>query len=422
MKNTGYFKNKKITVIGLARSGLACANLLSDLGAEVSITDNKDTEQTRGNAARLKSSGIKVELGKHTPGYIEGRDLVVISPGVPWTVPPVVWARESHIPVISEIEVAWRVCPATIIAVTGSNGKTTTTTLIGKILEASGKRVFVCGNIGTPFSGEVAGMSPEDYVSLEVSSFQMEAIEGFKPKISVILNLTANHLDRYKTMDEYAAAKKRIFMNQDASDFAVLNGEDKRVRETAGETKAAVRFFSGGGELNPDYEAVMTVGELLGVNKQVCLDVFKNFKGLEHRMEFVSEFKEVTFINDSKATTVDSALWALRTIKKPVILIAGGRHKGVDYTSFLVSARGKVKKAVLIGEARELIRGAFSGVIPLDDAVSLEDAVHKAFASASPGDCVLLSPMCSSYDMFRDYEERGREFKRIVNDLLKKSS
>jgi len=422
MKNTGYFKNKKITVIGLARSGLACANLLSDLGAVVSITDNKDTEQTRGNAARLRSPGIKVELGKHTPEYIEGRDLVVISPGVPLTVPPVSWAKSLHIPVISEIEVAWRVCPATIIAVTGSNGKTTTTTLIGKILEASGKRVFVCGNIGTPFSGEVANMSPDDFVSLEVSSFQMEAIEGFKPKISVILNLTANHLDRYQNMEEYAAAKKRIFMNQDASDFTVLNGEDKLVRGAAGETKAAVKFFSGG-ELNPDYEAVMMVGELLGVNKQVCYDVFKNFKGLEHRMEFVSEFKDVTFINDSKATTVDSALWALRIIKKPVILIAGGRHKGVDYSVLLgCSARERIKKAVLIGEARDLIRRAFSGVIPVEDAVSLEDAVHKAFAAASPGDCVLLSPMCSSYDMFLDYEDRGREFKRIVHDLLQQSS
>ncbi|MDD5730191.1 MAG: Mur ligase family protein, partial [Candidatus Omnitrophica bacterium] len=221
MRNTEFFKNKKVTVVGLARSGLSCANLLHELGARVFVTDNKDCGPARENLAQLKSKDIKAELGGHTKGFVEGSDLVIISPGVLDKALPVVWAKEFRIPVISEIEFAWMLCPATVVAVTGSNGKTTVTTLIGKILEADGKRAFVCGNIGNPFSSEVRKMNEGDFVSLEVSSFQLEKIKTFKPRIAVILNLSRNHLDRHSDMQEYLDAKKRVFMNQDTFDFLV---------------------------------------------------------------------------------------------------------------------------------------------------------------------------------------------------------
>jgi UDP-N-acetylmuramoylalanine--D-glutamate ligase len=419
MKNTEYFKNKKVTIVGLARSGLACANLLYDLGANVNITDSNDSQTTRQNVTKVKSKDIRTELGKHSKEFIKDKDLVIVSPGVSGDAQPVVWARELGIAVISEIEVGWILCPATVIAVTGSNGKTTVTTLIGKILEASARKVFICGNIGTPFTAELPKMKEGDFVSLEISSFQLETVRTFKPKIALILNVTSNHLDRYKSMQEYTQAKKRIYMNQDASDYLVLNYNDPLLKEMAKETKAKVEFFSEEGELNPNQAAVLAVGSILGIEKQLCLDVFAEFKGMEHRMEFVAERDGVKFINDSKATTVESAIWALKNISQPIIWIAGGRHKGIDYKIISGLARKKVKKAILIGEARGNIRDAFKNTLPMEDALTLPDAVKNAYACARPGDCVLLSPMCSSYDMFSDYEERGRVFKKAVLDLLK---
>ncbi len=422
MRNTEYFKNKKITIVGLARSGVACANLLYDLGAKVSITDNNDNETTRHNATKLNSKDIKIESGKHSREFIKDTDLVVVSPGVPDTALPFVWANESGIQVISEIEVAWVLCPATVIAVTGSNGKTTVTTLIGKILEASARKVFVCGNIGRPFTGELAKMKEDDFVSLEISSFQLETIRTFKPKIALILNITSNHLDRYKSMQEYIQAKKRIYLNQDASDYLVLNSDDSILKELAKEAKARLEFFSEEGELNPNQAAVLTVGSILGIEKQLCLDVFADFKGIEHRMEFVAEEDGVKFINDSKATTVESAIWALKNILEPIIWIAGGRDKGIDYRIIGNLARRKVKKAILIGEAKEKIKDALKDALSVEHAVTLEEAVRNAYSCAQPGDCILLSPMCSSYDMFSDYEERGRVFKKAVFELVKEKT
>ena len=417
MRNRDYFKNKRVLVVGLARSGVASANLLFDLGVKVRITDNKDNESTRQNVSKLKSKEIKVELGSHSKAFVEGCDTLILSPGVPNEALPVVWAEQLKIPVISEIELAWFLCPATIIAVTGANGKTTVTTLIGKIFEAAGKKVFVCGNIGNPFSAEVEKIKEGDFVSLEVSSFQLERIADFKPKVSVILNFTSNHLDRYKDMQEYLQAKKRIFMNQDKADFAVLNEEDPILRELAKEVKANVVFFSKKEGLNPNQAAVSAVGSIFNVDKKLILEVFKGFKGIEHRMEFVAEINKVRFINDSKATTVDSAMWALKNIDTPVILIAGGKHKGVDYREILDLARSKVRKVILIGEAKEKIGAAFEGSLSIDKASTLEEAVSNAFGKALPGDSVLLSPMCSSYDMFSNYEERGAVFKKAVLDL-----
>lgn len=419
MPNNAYFKNKKITIVGLARSGVACANLLYRSGAIVSVTDIKDDPQSRQARAALCSSAIKVELGRHSRDLIEQADLVVISPGVPMNSLCVNWAREFNKLLISEIEVASILCPAQIIAVTGSNGKTTVTTLIGKILAASRKKVFVCGNIGNPFCAEVEKMQKSDFVVLEVSSFQLETIKDFKPKLAVILNLTPNHLDRYNNIQEYLEAKKRIFMNQDRNDFLVLNADDLALSAAAPCAKSKVVFFTKEEGLNPNQSAVIAVGRILGVELEQMQKVFREFKGIQHRMEEVAEINGVKFINDSKATTANSAIWAINSISSPIILIAGGRHKGINYRVILDAAKGKVRQAFLIGEAKDIIASDLNGGgFPVQKVDTLKDAVTKAYRRAIPGDYVLLSPMCSSYDMFTDYEERGRAFKKIVLDLV----
>ena len=417
MRNKGNFKDKKILIAGFARSGLACANLLYDLGAEVFVTDNQDTEATRANLNQLKSKNIKVELGAHSPEFVRGKDLVIISPGVPNAALPITWAIDAGIPVISEIELAWILCPAEVIAITGTNGKTTVTTLIGKILEAAGKKVFTCGNIGKPFCLEVEKMREGDYVSLEVSSFQLENIDTFKPKISVILNLSRNHLDRYDGMVDYLAAKKRIFKNQNTSDYLVLNYDDPQIGELSKEAEAKISYFRKEEGLNPNQSAVLEVASILGINKELVMRVFAEFKGVEHRLEEVAKINGVKFINDSKSTTTEATVWALNNLNEPLILICGGREKGNDYSAVLELAAKKVKAAILIGEAREKIKKAFGGVIKLEEAASLKEAVEKAQGLARPGDCVLFSPMCKSFDMFSNYEERGRIFKDLVSKL-----
>lgn len=422
MRNVEYFKGKNITIVGLARSGVSCANLLYGLGSCVRVTDIKDNAKTRACAASLSSKDILVELGAHSESFIKQADLVVISPGVPPNAQPVLWAKEFGKPVYAEIEVAGALCPAEIIAVTGSNGKTTVTTLIGRILGESGRKVFVCGNIGKAFSAEVEKMQEGDFVALEVSSFQLEQIKEFKPKIAVIINLTPNHLDRYNNMQEYLAAKKRIFMNQDKNDFLILNGLDPLLKGLDKEAASKSIFFAKEQGLNPNQCAVLKVGEILGIDKVKMLDVFSKFKGIEHRLEEAAVINQVKFINDSKATTADSAIWALNNISSPVILIAGGRHKGIDYRVILEAARDKVKQAVLIGEAKDKIAADLNGAFPLEKADSLEEAVNKAYSLAAPGFSILFSPMCSSFDMFTDYEDRGRAFKRIVLDLAKRNN
>ncbi|MEW6101422.1 MAG: UDP-N-acetylmuramoyl-L-alanine--D-glutamate ligase [Candidatus Omnitrophota bacterium] len=419
MRNREFFKNKKVTVIGLARSGSSCVNLLHELGAEVSVSDAARNPSTVENSLGIKSKEIKVELGGHTPSFIKGRDLVVLSPGVAFDAPPVTWAKDYGIPLIGEIELSWILCPATIIAVTGSCGKTTVTTLLGRALEAAGKKAFVCGNIGKPFSQEVSKMQEGDFVCLEVSSFQLEAIQDFKPKAALILNISPNHLDRYKNMQEYIDAKKRIFMNQDNSDFLVLNKEDPCVSKFAQETKARVLYFKSEKGLNPNQAAVISAVTALGIERAFAQEAFKNFTGIEHRLEFAGRVNNIKFINDSKATTVDSCLWALRNVSEPVVLIAGGKDKGVDYSAILAAAKGKIREVVLIGQAREKIRQALKGSLPVQEAPTLEEAVKIAYRNSRPGDCVLLSPMCSSFDMFSNYEERGECFKRAVGELMR---
>ncbi|MFA5177808.1 MAG: UDP-N-acetylmuramoyl-L-alanine--D-glutamate ligase [Candidatus Omnitrophota bacterium] len=419
MKNKDYFKGKQVLVVGLARSGAASANLLYDLGVKVSVTDNQDNANTRRFLGQLKSKDIQVELGKHSRDFVKGKDIIVISPGVPDQALPVVWAKQENIPIISEIELAWRLCPAQVIAVTGTNGKTTVTTLIGKVLAAAGKRAFTCGNIGRPFCSEVEKMREGDFVALEVSSFQLEYINAFKPKICVLLNLSRNHLDRYKDVADYLAAKKRIFQNQDAGDYAVLNYDDPAIRSLAREARSGVVYFRKEKGLNPNQSAVLSVAGILGINKELVMKVFEGFQGVEHRLEEVLKINGVRFINDSKSTTTEATVWALNNLNGPLILIAGGREKGNDYSQVAELAAGKVKAAIVIGEAKEKIKKAFSGVIATLEAATLEEAVKKAYGLGLPGDCVLFSPMCKSFDMFSDYEDRGRSFKAIVSGLDK---
>ncbi len=418
------YKNKKVAVAGLARSGFAAANLLRDLGAKVWVTDSASTDAMAGLAVDLRARGIDVESGGHTLDFIRNKDLVVASPGISDKSQALVWADELKIPVISEIELAWSLCPATVIAVTGTNGKTTVTTLIAKVLEAGCARAFALGNIGRPFSQEVKNLRPADFVSLEVSSFQLERAAAFKPKISVILNFAPDHLDRYADISEYLNAKKRIFMNQDKDDYLVLNYDDPVLRGLAKEAGARVVFFGGrqkadeaGFNLNPNHLAVMAVAEILGADKNTALEVFRDFKGVEHRLEQVREIMDVEFVNDSKATNVDSTVWALRNTHKPVILIAGGKDKNSDYRVIADLMRRKVRRMILIGQAKEKIRSHLDGVLPMMDASSLEEAVSAGFRCARSGDCVLFSPMCASFDMFENYEHRGRAFKEIVNKL-----
>jgi UDP-N-acetylmuramoylalanine--D-glutamate ligase len=422
MRNSEYFRGKKVLVLGLARSGLACAELLKSSGARVSVSDREDSVSKRLLAAALKLEERELQLGRHTKDFMRGNDLVVVSPGIAAQAEPLVWARDLKLTVVSEIEVGWFLCPATVIAVTGSSGKTTVTTLIGRVLEEAGKKVFVCGNIGEAFCAKVALMSEGDFVALEVSSFQLEGVRDFKPKIAVILNLNPNHLDRHQDLEEYLLAKKRIFRKQDKNDYLVLNRLDTHLQGLSQEAGSNVVYFQGSPQLNPNQAAVLAVAGILGVDKNLCLKVFSEFKGLQHRLEYVTEINKVKFINDSKATLIESTVWALDNIAAPVILIAGGRDKGLDYAGILKAGRKKVKEAILIGEAREKIARAIDGRIYLKQVDTLQEAVEIAFQDASAGDYVLLSPMCSSFDMFRDYEHRGRVFKEAVFALAKREA
>ncbi|MFC1592455.1 UDP-N-acetylmuramoyl-L-alanine--D-glutamate ligase [Candidatus Omnitrophota bacterium] len=416
MINQDYFRNKEITVIGLGRSGLACANLLSSAGAKVSVTEKEDNLQLRDYARKLDSS-IRRELGGHSKEFIQARDLIVTSPGVEDDSPALVWARQMGIIVISEIECAWALCPASLIAITGTNGKTTTTTLIGKVLEESGRKAFTLGNIGIPFSAQVAGMQSEDFVSLEVSSFQLETIKSFKPAISVILNFSPDHLDRYPDIDAYLTAKSRIFMNQDAADYLVLNYDDVVVRGLARKSNAKVVYFDQKTHFNPNFAAVVAVASILGIDRNLCEDVFGRFPGLPHRLEQVAQFQQREFINDSKATNLDAVAFALKSIHSDVILIAGGKDKGSDYTRIKDLVRSKARSLIVIGEARNKIKQALGASLPVREASGLREAVEFAFQASRPGDCILLSPMCSSFDMFRNYEHRGEVFKKAVYEL-----
>ncbi len=414
-------QNKTITVVGLAKSGQAVADLALSKGARVRVSDKRLKSQLSADVnAWIEKRDLEVEYGEHTREFLRGSDLLVISPGVPVDAPILNWAREDGISVIGEMEFAYRFCKAPIIAVTGSNGKSTVSTLIARVLKAAGRDAHLCGNIGTPLSACISDLTPESWVVLEVSSFQLETIQTFAPRVAVFLNISQNHLDRHKDFEEYFMMKKRIFENQTAADYAVLNGQCPHTKTCAGQVKANVVWFPEKNEApdrNPNFSAVGAVAETLGIEQSVCEGVFKDFRGLEHRLEYVRSLDGVDFINDSKSTTAEASRWALIRMKRPIIWICGGRDKGIDFSVLNELAKEKVKHIIAIGEASSKIRQTFQDVVEVSVSQRFQEAVEEARSKAQKGDCVLLSPMCASFDMFKNFEHRGEEFKRIVNAL-----
>jgi UDP-N-acetylmuramoylalanine--D-glutamate ligase len=425
---SGTLKGKKVTVIGAARSGQAACRLCLDQGAEVTLTDQKDAKGIPDDfLIWAQTRQIRMEWGGHHRQTISQSDEVVVSPGVPYNAQPLQWAREAGIPVISEIELGYRFCRCPIIAVTGSNGKTTVSTLITEALRAAGKSACLCGNVGTPFCDHVKESGSLDYIVLEISSFQLETIKNFRPRVAVFLNFSPNHLDRHKDMGEYWQAKTRIFINQQPGDYAVLNAADPRLRVLAPSLTARAVFFETSGfspedhgrgwSRNPNFSAVAKVMEVCGVEERVCDQVFSQFPGVEHRLERVRTLAGVDYINDSKATTAEAGRWAMLSIDKPIVMICGGKDKNLDFSGLADLVKARVKKMIVLGETREKFIGSFRHVVDIEPADALAAAVNRARICASPGDCVLLSPMCASFDMFANFEERGRIFKEIVLTL-----
>jgi len=429
-------EGKKVTIIGGKRSGMALARLAIRLNTEVKLSEqNDDNCLPHEFMVWAAQHNVIFEFNGHTPEFIADSDLIVLSPGVPFNADCVQWAHEKKISVLGEIEFASQFCTKPIIAVTGSNGKTTVATITSKILQKAGYKVCLCGNIGVPFSEFVLDLDQTDYVVLEVSSFQLESvhdsalrskkgsldIEGFKPHIAIILNFSQNHLDRHKDLKEYFRAKKRIYINQGPEDILVLNHKDPESHNLSSQTKSRVVYFNSPDDnntiSNPNYLAVLSVGKILEVDENDCYEVFQEFEGVEHRLEKVRNLNGIDFINDSKATTAQAALWALENIDQPIVMICGGRDKNIDFSILAEIVQQKVKQMFVIGEARTKIRQAFDEVVDLQECEGLEEAVTRAKQNASKGDCVLLSPMCASFDMFADFEERGRVFKKIVNQL-----
>ncbi len=411
---------KKIVILGAARSGLAAAKLALQLKAHPKISDRNPADKISEDQTWIKKNNVPFQTGGHTRDFIQDSDLVVISPGVRIDAEPVRWAKEKNIPAMGEIEFASRFCKSPIIAVTGSNGKTTTSTLIKEILIGAGRKACLCGNVGTPFSEFVLTEPAPDFFVLEISSFQLESIEHFRPHIAVFLNFNQNHLDRHKDMQEYFEAKKRIFENQTKEDFAVLNARDPWAKKIS--PKSQVRLFNqadqpGAPFKNPNQAAVAAVAGILDIDLGVCRKVFERFKGVEHRLELVRTIDGVDYINDSKATTAEAGRWAMENIEKPIIMICGGRDKHIDFSVLEDIVYKKVKKMFIVGESREKIKKSFEKIIRVELCDRLEAAVQKAKECAHPGDCVLLSPMCTSFDMFKNFEERGRNFKEIVKKL-----
>ncbi len=463
--DTAQLEGTRVTVLGLARSGVAAARLLQEAGAVVTVADRKERGELLGVLGSLDQTATRIVLGGDYESALDSAELVVISPGVPYRSEALERVRRRGVKVISELDLASRFLSAPILALTGTNGKSTTVTLIGKMLQESGKRVFVGGNLGTAISEAAVrslqavkanGPSPYDALVVEVSSFQLETVEQFHPWIAGILNVTVDHQDRYPSIDEYIAAKTRIFENQTPSDYALVNLDDDRVAPLRRNTKARVLGFTrtqtlpsdlaGGTYL--DRDRIMTTLE--GRTEEICaradmkiignhnvenamvaatyalvsgcpLDVIRQvlreFPGLEHALEIVRERRGVRFINDSKGTNVDATLKALESIDQPIWLIAGGRDKGGDFSRLAPMIRRNVKRLILIGEAAPVIAKAVEGYQAIERADTLKQAVESAASGAGRGEVVLLSPACASFDMFADYQDRGRQFKALVRSL-----
>ena len=419
----------KVVVVGIARSGLSAALFLKSKGATVYATDSGDSQEVRGNAEKLKNHGIDVETGGHTEFFVKGKELMVVSPGVDSSSEVIGWGKKYGLHIISEMELGYLFCKGRIIAVTGTNGKSTTTELIGNIIRESGLPVVVCGNIGNPFTNEIENITPSHFVVLEVSSFQLEWVEKFKPYISIILNITDDHLDRHKGFAEYANLKKKIYMNQDKADLLILNHEDPNLRGLDKNVSPKVLYFNREKtkDIHPPHNpdnimASVWACRIIGIGQAHINRGISSFSALPHRFQTVAEVDGIEFIDDSKATNVDATLKALLSLERSVVLIAGGRDKEGNFSLIRDVVRQKVRELVLIGEAREKIKSFMNGVTSIHEAGSLEEAVELAARIAHKGEAVLLSPMCSSFDMFKDYAERGEVFIKAVKNLKRQET
>ncbi|HKW75905.1 MAG TPA: UDP-N-acetylmuramoyl-L-alanine--D-glutamate ligase [Terriglobales bacterium] len=445
-------KNKRVLVVGLGRSGAASAIFLQERGAKVTVSDSKSEAQLQNDIPALLDRGISIEAGRHGERTFRDQDLIVVSPGVPSDQPQLQQARALGIPVIGEIELAFRHLQGKVLAITGSNGKTTTTTLVGEILSKSGKKTLVGGNIGTPVISLVNRATAETNLVLEVSSFQLETIERFRPWIAAILNITPDHLDRHHTFQAYVDAKARIFENQQEDDFALLNADDaaciglkdrvkgelywfsrkRPVEQGAFLKEDQIIFRSSGmdqtvlrrneiqlkGEHNVENVlAAVAMSMLAGCPREQVRRAVMEFRAVEHRLELVTSINGVSFYNDSKATNVDATIKALESFPGNIHIILGGKDKGSDYTVLNPLLRERVKRAYLIGAAAEKIASQIQGAAPLVHSGTLEHAVRQAFDAARPGDVVVLAPACASFDQFENYEQRGRIFKELVMSL-----
>ncbi|MBI2554461.1 MAG: UDP-N-acetylmuramoyl-L-alanine--D-glutamate ligase [Candidatus Rokubacteria bacterium] len=405
-------RGRTVSVVGLARSGVAACRLLRQLGAVVLASDAKPRSALSREALALEAEGVRLSAGGHPADAFRGAELVVVSPGVPADLLALQELRRAGVPLIGELELAWRVMEAQVIAITGTNGKTTTTALTGALLREQSRPVLVAGNIGMPLSAHALTFPPDGIVVAEVSSFQLETTEFFHPRVAAVLNLTPDHLDRHGTVERYVEAKARIFANQTEADCAVLNADDAPTAALADRTRGSVVWFS---RLKPlDHGVFCRGGWIVTKLNGPLRRAIRLFRGVEHRIEWVRDLQGVAYYNDSKGTNAASTIKALESFSEPVILIAGGRGKGQDFAPLAAAARGRVRRAILIGEDREKILRCFGDAIPSTFAPSMEEAVRMARAAARPGDVVLLSPACASFDMFEDFEHRGAVFKAAV--------
>jgi UDP-N-acetylmuramoylalanine--D-glutamate ligase len=447
-------KNKRVLVVGLGKSGLSAAMFLRAQGARVTVSDARSAMALAKEIPALLEAGIMVESGGHGLLTFRRQDLIVVSPGVPMDTPEVKQVVAFGLPVIGELELASRYLQGQVVAITGSNGKTTTTTLVGKIFRDSGLPTQVGGNIGLPVIDLVAQSTPETVNVLEVSSFQLETVEEFHPKIAVILNITPDHLDRHGSFEKYAAAKERIFERQDAKDALVLNGDDRVAQMGAARAKSEVFWFSGtkavrrgafvrdgvivwvekeGGVTEPvmpvseihlkgshnieNVLAAVCVARLQKVPAESIRASVATFTAVEHRLELVRKLNRVEFYNDSKATNVDATMKAVASFPKGIHLILGGKDKDSDYGSMAELLKKRVKVVYTIGSAAEKIERQLHGVVKMVAAKTMQTAVAEAAKAAVAGDVVLLSPACSSFDQFENYEHRGQVFRQLVNEL-----
>jgi len=449
-------KDKRVLVVGLGRSGAASALFLKSRGARVTVSDSKPEAELHNEILPLLEQGITVETGGHGDRTFRGQDLIIVSPGVPYDAPQLEQARGLGEPVVGEIELAARFLTGPIVAITGANGKTTTTTLAGEIVAAGKFSTLVGGNIGTPAITFTEQARADTWIILEVSSFQLETIVTFRPRIAMILNITPDHLDRHKTFENYVKAKARIFENQRADDFTVLNADDSTTAALADRIHAQVVWFSRKKEVSrgcyvrdgsiffrdgkgqqeimkvaeiplkgahnlENVLAGVTIGALVGCQPAQIRQAVANFKAVEHRLEFVARIAGIDYYNDSKATNVDATIKALESFPANIHLILGGKDKGSDYTTLNDLLRERVKRVYTIGAAAAKIESQIGGAAEIEPAKTLENAVRRASELAQSGDIVLLAPACASFDQFQNYEHRGRVFKEVVHSLAKES-